>query len=263
MRPAAGTVVARQEVDGLVFSSLVYEPGAALGWHEHTHPYLSFVGRGSYTERLPGLSRECGATTLLLHPAGERHANLFHAEAVTLLRLEATGSKLLDLPMRAATSSGCRGEASRSLCRRLLDELHAPDDVTPIALQGLAFELVAQLARASTAPSAREPAWLDPVDELLRDRFHERLSLSAIATIARVHPVHLAKTYRRHRDRTIGERIRELRLEHACRLLATTRQTVAEIAQSCGFADQSHLGRLMRRRLGVSPARYRAQRTAR
>jgi len=263
MKPAIGTVVARQEIDGLVFSSLVYEPGATLGWHEHPHAYLSFVGRGSYTERLPGLTSECGATTLLLHPAGERHANLFHGEGVSLLRLEATGSRLLDLPMRCPSPSGSGGEASRSLCRRLLDELHAPDDVTSIALQGLALELVAQLARARSGPGVRGPGWLETVDELLRQSFHERLSLAAIAAIAGVHPVHLAKTYRHHRDRTIGERIRELRLEHACRLLATTRQSIAEIAQRCGFADQSHLGRLMRRRMGVSPLRYRAQRTAR
>jgi len=80
-----------------------------------------------------------------------------------------------------------------------------------------------------------------------------------IAASAGVHPVSLARTYRRHRRRTIGERIRELRVERACRLLATTEDPIAEVAQTCGFADQSHLARLMRRRLGVSPSGYRAR----
>jgi AraC family transcriptional regulator len=75
--------------------------------------------------------------------------------------------------------------------------------------------------------------------------------------------VHLARTYRKHRRQTIGERIRELRLEAACHLLATTLDTIAEIAHDAGFADQSHLARLMRRRLGVSPSEYRAQRARR
>jgi AraC family transcriptional regulator len=75
--------------------------------------------------------------------------------------------------------------------------------------------------------------------------------------------VHLARTYRRHRRQTVGDRIRELRLDHACRWLATTCDSIADIALRCGFADQSHLARLMRRRLGVTPSQYRARHASR
>jgi len=217
------------------------------------------VEAGSYTERLGGITRHCETSTLLIHPAGERHANVFHDRAVNLLRVEASDADLLDVPLGAASSDGCRGEPSRSLCRRMLRELRAPDDLTPLALQGLALELVAGVARASTRRH-REPAWLERVDELLDERAHEPLGLAAIAAHAGVHPVHLARTHRRYRHQSIGERVRELRMERACRLLATTQDSIAEVAQSCGFADQSHLARLMRRRLGVSPSGYRAQR---
>jgi AraC family transcriptional regulator len=229
-----------------------------MGWHSHPHAYISFAGAGSYSERLGRRTRLCDASTVVLHPEGECHANVFH-DAVRLLRVEASNSRLLDGPTGEAASEGCRGETLRWLCRRMLHELHAPDDVTPLSLHGLAFELIAGVTRASRVRRARPPAWLERVDALLEDSFHERLSLTAIAASAGVHPVHLARTYRQHRHRTIGERIRDLRLEHACRLLATTRETVADIAQSCGFADQSHLARLMRLRLGVSPAGYRLE----
>src|SRR5262245_39098126 len=110
MTAMAGTLVARREVAEWVFSSLVYEPRVVLGWHAHPNAYLSFVGAGSYTERLGALTRHCGATTLLLHRAGERHANVFHDQAVRLLRVETTDARLLDVPSGAATSDGCRGE---------------------------------------------------------------------------------------------------------------------------------------------------------
>jgi AraC family transcriptional regulator len=145
----------------------------------------------------------------------------------------------------------------------MLDELHAPDDVTPIALHGLLLELVAGLARSSERTRSGEPSWLARVDELLEAGFDTPLSLVAIAAHAGVHPVHLARAYRRHRRRTIGDRIRELRLEQACRLLATTRDSVADIAYRCGFSDQSHLARLMRARLGRTPTRYRAEHAGR
>jgi len=259
MSSAAPAVVARRDLAGLTFSSLVYEPGTTLGWHVHPLAYLSFVGAGSYTERLGGLTRHCGTSTLLLHSAGERHSNVFHGRPVRLLRVEASDSQLLDLPDARVRSEGYRGEPSRHLCLRMLHELHAPDDVTTIALHGLLLELVAGLARASTASGSREPSWLGRVEEFLQASFDAPLSLASIAAHAGVHPVHLARTYRRHRRRTIGGRIRELRIEHACRLLATTRDSIADIASRCGFSDQSHLARLMRARLGVTPTQYRAQ----
>lgn len=50
---------------------------------------------------------------------------------------------------------------------------------------------------------------------------------------------------------------RERRLQAARTLLGETSETIAEIAQRCGFADQSHLTRAFRTRWGDSPARYR------
>jgi len=260
MSSGAGTVLARRDVAGLVFSSLAYEPGATLGWHVHPWAYLSFVGAGSYTEQLAGLTRHCGSSTMLLHAAGERHANRFHDRPVRLLRVEASDSPLLEI--RGATTA-CDREPLRHLCRRMLHELHVPDDVTPLALHGLVLELVAGLARAAVASSAREPSWLARVDEFLRESFDAPLSLAAVAAHAGVHPVHLARTYRRHRRQSIGDRISDLRLEHACRWLANSFDSIADIAHRCGFADQSHLARLMRRRLGMTPSQYRSAGTPR
>ncbi len=257
MTRASRTIVARQEVAGLAFTSVAFEPGTILEPHAHPRAYVSYVGAGSYTERVGGVTRRCDASTILVHPAGERHANVFHGQAVQLLRVEATDSGLLELPCGAASDRGHHGEPWGALCRRMLYELHAPDDVTPLVLHGLALELVAGLARSCRPTAPRTPGWLSNVDALLQERFSERIGLVDVAAVVGVHPVHLARTYRQHRGRTLGERLRELRIEHACRLLATTGASIAEIALASGFADQSHLARHMKRRLGASPSRYR------
>ena len=49
-----------------------------------------------------------------------------------------------------------------------------------------------------------------------------------------------------------------MRVEQACRLLSEGR-TAAETATCCGFADQAHLTREFKRRLGITPGRYRRQ----
>lgn len=53
--------------------------------------------------------------------------------------------------------------------------------------------------------------------------------------------------------------LRELRLAHARSAPERTGRPLEEIAAETGFFDQAHLGRLFRRRFGVSPSAYRRQ----
>lgn len=47
------------------------------------------------------------------------------------------------------------------------------------------------------------------------------------------------------------------RIDHATRLLVTTEMTIAEIAQSAGFSDQSAISRVFRETIGFTPRQYR------
>ena len=49
-----------------------------------------------------------------------------------------------------------------------------------------------------------------------------------------------------------------IRIETAARLLASTEQTVSEIALGCGFHDHAHLSKSFRKMMHVPPTRYRA-----
>jgi AraC family transcriptional regulator len=74
-----------------------------------------------------------------------------------------------------------------------------------------------------------------------------------------VHPVTLARAFRRAFGCTIGEYLRRLRIERAAEQLATGTQPLAEIALAAGFADQSHFSNVFRRRVGMSPSAYRRE----
>jgi len=47
------------------------------------------------------------------------------------------------------------------------------------------------------------------------------------------------------------------RVELACELMKTTREPLSQVAIACGLCDQSHLCRVFRRALGMSPAAWR------
>lgn len=50
------------------------------------------------------------------------------------------------------------------------------------------------------------------------------------------------------------------RVRRACEMMERTDRRLAEIAQSCGFADQSHFSRTFRAVMGSSPAVWRRER---
>lgn len=104
----------------------------------------------------------------------------------------------------------------------------------------------------------RFPQWLERVRNMLEQRFAEPYKLSEIAAEAGVHPGHLAREFRKHYGSTVGEYLRRMRIEYACRELMDSSVAVANIATAAGFADQSHFSRTFKRVCGTTPGRYRA-----
>jgi AraC family transcriptional regulator len=159
-----------------------------------------------------------------------------------------------------------------SIARRISIEIARSDDLTPLTAEALGLELLSVAARQFIPTRAREesrerarcaPPWLARVRERLHDDFADAPTLDALARIARVHPGHLTRVFRRHYGRSIGEYLRDLRLEWTARRLATSDEPLIAIAAAAGFADQSHLTRAFKARFGCTPGRYRSRRSNR
>jgi AraC family transcriptional regulator len=142
--------------------------------------------------------------------------------------------------------------------RRIYDEMRRMDAAAPIAIEGLLLELVASASRMRLQNGGKErPRWLEEA----RDRIHVELaarpSLTGLAESVGVHPVTLARAFRREFGCTVGEYVRSLRIERAARQLSDTNLALAEIALTAGFSDQSHFSNLFRRHTGLSPFQFR------
>jgi AraC family transcriptional regulator len=125
----------------------------------------------------------------------------------------------------------------------------------------LALELLAATTREADddGPGRRPRAWLGEAEELLRERLHDRLGLGELAEAVGVNPAQLARAFRLHYGLSVGEYGRRLRLAWAVQELARGDSTLAEIAASAGFADQSHFTRAFKQHVGSTPGRYREQ----
>jgi AraC family transcriptional regulator len=131
------------------------------------------------------------------------------------------------------------------------------DNLTPLALEGMLLELLAQMTRESSGGGESQcPRWLRQAQDFLHAHFTESLSVEAVAAAAGVHPSHLMRGFRRHCRCTIGDYVRRLRVEYACHLLSTSGAPAAEIARTVGFADQSHFTRTFKGCTGMTPAAF-------
>ena len=86
----------------------------------------------------------------------------------------------------------------------------------------------------------------------------EQHRLKDVARIAAVHPMHLAKLFRKRFDFSMGEFVRRRRIAWACEQLADGQETITSIALRAGFADHAHFTRTFTRVTGCTPRWYRA-----
>ena len=159
---------------------------------------------------------------------------------------------------------GCdfRGGLPVGLASKLYREFQEPDAVSHLAIEGLGLELIASLARYSRrriGTSSQPPRWLAQAHELVKSRYLEHLTLNDIAGSVGVHPVTLSREFRRHYDCTVGELVRRERIGFACRELLKREESIAGVAVSAGFYDQSHFAKTFKRHIGMTPACYRVR----
>lgn len=251
----------RVQVGGFTVTEGIHRNGAELPWHHHETPTICYVLQGAFTEMWRGGSIACTSSTLKITPAGERHWDQFSRGDVRGLLIEADDAQVASIrPYSAVLDErvSFHGGLMSGIGRRIFDEMRRMDAAAPIAIEGLLLELVASASRMRLQNGGKErPRWLEDA----RDRIHVELaarpSLTGLAESVGVHPVTLARAFRREFGCTVGEYVRTLRIERAARQLADTDLALAEIAVSEGFSDQSHFSNLFRRHTGLSPFQFR------
>src|ERR1051325_6790082 len=255
-----GQPLRSSEVRGLTRSDYTYHPLLRVAPHCHESAYLSIVLSGGYEESLPGGERTCRGGTVTLHPPHERHADRFGTTGARIFTIEfeprwlagaTDGLSVLDRP------AVFRGGMIASLMVRASAELARMDDLSPLAIEGLAYETLAEAMRGARDGGRGAPRWLQRVWELVSDQCRERLTIAALAAEAGAHPAHLTREFRRYFGMTIGEAIRSRRIELASDRLACSDDPIAQVALDAGFSSQRHFSTMFRRVTGTSPALYR------
>ncbi|MEM7585697.1 MAG: AraC family transcriptional regulator [Acidobacteriota bacterium] len=247
---------------GLRVTEARHRPSSRIERHAHRRATLTILIEGSFDESYSWRrDMACEAPTVHVRPPGEPHRDRFGTRGAHNLVLEIGTARLESVRRYSCLFDEVRHVQSaetHSVARRLRRELLIDDDASDLAIEGLSMEMLATASRSHQRDARRPAPWLVRVHDLLHDRFREpRLALDELATVAGVHPVHLARSFRAAYRASPGEYLRQLRVDWAADALTTTERPLAEIASEAGFADQSHFTRVFRAAYGMPPGAWR------
>lgn len=193
-------------------------------------------------------------STALFRPAGEEHEDRYRLPTACI-------SLLLPIDGPAASSRepfAMRDAALPSLAESLHREMASADAASPLIMEGLALLLSSRVLNQHPLQEKGMPRWIGVVRERVESEYLEPPTLADLGHMVRRDAAYVAATFKRVYGRSVGAYVRQLRLWQARRLLTTEPEcTSSELAQRCGFADQSHFIRQFKRQFAVTPLEYR------
>lgn len=259
---SGGRLLNERKVSDLHLMDGIYYAGTKVPNHSHEQAVFCIALKGACRELFAGRVRHYEALTVQYLPSYQCHTLDFSVTDTRAFSIDVGGRWLehaQEYSLRLDNSVHCHGGSLPTLMMKLYREFRQRDNASRLAIEGLALEMLAEVSRCQVNSREKHaPQWLERAVEMLRERFAERLTISEIALTAGVHPVHLAREFRRFKRCTIGEYVRQLRIERACHQLDKSDESLAAIAAEAGFSDQSHFCRNFKRIIGMTPAEYRS-----
>lgn len=101
--------------------------------------------------------------------------------------------------------------------------------------------------------------YISQVLSILEESCGEKMTSKQLAERFHVSRNKLESDFKQATGQTIYSFRMQLHLQSARALLVTTDQSLVDIANACGFTDESHLIRSFRKRFGVTPGTFRKQ----
>jgi AraC family transcriptional regulator len=231
--------------------------------HGHERAYFSLLRRGGYGERYGPTEVRYRPRTVHFHPPGIVHQDEIAPGGASFLIVEIADPLLRRVTVETGPAQSCQdlrgGELSQTALR-LAREYEDPARRSPLVMEGLVLELLAIAGRLARRAETGEPPWLRRVIDRLHAELDRRLTLEDLAREEDVHPVRLARVFRKRMGCSVGEYVQELRVRWIEERLG--HGDLAQLAVEAGFVDQSHMTRVFRRLTGRTPGSVRQERRA-
>jgi AraC family transcriptional regulator len=181
-------------------------------------------------------------------------------EYLTVRVTQARGTGILDFRFNDHID-GRAIEAAQALRKMIL----AKEPCDSLLIEREIAVLMAAVSLAGSAPEqAKAGRWmtarrLQQAESLIESALPERLYVEDLANRLGLSPGFFTRAFKAAAGKTPHHYIVDRRLARARKLIATSDMPLASIALACGFTSQAHMTSQFRRRLGITPAAFRAR----
>lgn len=100
-------------------------------------------------------------------------------------------------------------------------------------------------------------SFFDSVAAYIAENYTQNITMSTLSRRFGYSVSTLSHMFKKESGKTLPQYIEDIRLNEACRLLEHTEHTVSEIAFSLGFCSANYFSGIFKKRIGLSPIRYR------
>ena len=148
------------------------------------------------------------------------------------------------------------GLEAAAMLDRLMQGKKPPQQEVLVAPTGI-------VSRASTDVLAIDDQEVIEAVRMIRGNVSKPLTVQEVTDSLAISRRSLERRFQHALQRTMGDEIARIHLERAKFLLATTDMPIPTVAESSGYGSPEYLSRVMKRRTGLTPRQYRAQRQGR
>lgn len=253
---ASSKVSCLQHVNAGAFhvAEMAYPAGLDQRRHAHSDSGITLVLAGSLEETVARAHERAYALSVVVKPLDTEHANRVGTTGARTLQVRINSHAFDDELRMLGEWRWCHRGA---IVREFLEVLRCFRTGVTSDVETAVFDLIAA-ARGRVTGSSEPPAWLNRVREDIDAQLPGSVRVNDVARAADVHPVYLARQFRRFLGCSVTEYISARRLQRAADLLAGRVSSLAGAAYDAGYADQSHLTRSFRKSIGLTPHQYRA-----
>jgi transcriptional regulator GlxA family with amidase domain len=146
------------------------------------------------------------------------------------------------------------------------EQLKAASDAAPQLTEGLRLWMLGYTACNKAHRPAQDgtkrsgglaPWQLRRATDIYEANLMEKHLVEQVAAACKVSPSHFGRAFKQSTGLSPHQWVLSARVRSACDLLLNSPKPLAEIAITCGFADQGHFTRTFRRLQGTSPGAWR------
>lgn len=239
--------------DIITITNTSYNNGTFMPTHYHDKTAISFILRGSINETVNDEATLGGIANVIIKPSNTLHKDIFSNNcSIICVYLNAENELKNSIQDVLKNWSWIHSLDNYYFLQQILESQNEKDQLH-IINEFIAYYFEQQKTKKYDQP----PQWLTELKNILDASYNESLKSKDLAKVFGIHPVYMARVFKRFYGQSIKSYLNILRANGSMAAIANEESKLAHIALDNGYSDQSHLNRKFKDITGLTPFKFK------